>query len=441
MNPDEGLHSDETERSLLGCIMIDPSDMILDAFIGVPAEAYWLDRNRTIAKRIRAMIDMNDDVDIVTVTEALRKHGELEQVGSVAYVIGCSTELPATTEHAVTYARTLVDLYRRRRLAVFSGETLLLARDQTKTLDEVYGSVETKLTTVTRNADAGPNVDDHYQRALDALDDTGGTYFQTGLDPFDRLVGGLKGFVVIGARPSMGKSSLIRDVLRHQRSLGKRVALFTQDQIGSDAMSFEASIRAHVSFHKIRARTATPEQRDLWRTALRELRDEYRDSYVIDERPHNVHALVSRIRAAARWGADLIGVDYLQLIDVPAVKDGNQVTSTTIVSKALKHLTQELGIPILTLAQLNRGVEARRDKRPMLSDLRESGQIEQDAETVVFLYRPEYYTARDEGRSEQYESDADLIVAKNKTGPSGTARVIFNSEYATFRAHGTAPVI
>lgn len=441
MNPDAGLHADEIEQGLLGSVVIDPTGFVLDAFLSVPTAAYWGERNRVIAARIRTMLDTGRDVDLVNLTDELRLAGELERVGSIAYLIGMCESVP-TTEHAPGYATTLNDLAARRDLARFAGEALVLARDRTKPLEEVYGAVELGLTKATREVGGGSSLDAYAAEAERMLEDEDGSvYLSTGLSTFDRLTGGLRGLVIVGARPSMGKSSFARDVLRHQRGLGRKVALFTQDQAASEVFAFEASIRARVPFHALKTKQARPHQVEAWRHASRQLRDEWRDSYLIDDRPHNLHALASRIRAAARWGAELIAVDYLQLIDVPGVKDANMVHTVTTISKALKHLTQELNVPILALAQLSRAVEQRQDKRPMLSDLRESGQIEQDANMTVLLYRPEYYRARAEGREEELESEADLIVAKNKTGPVGTARVLFNGLYATFRARGTAPII
>lgn len=429
------LHSLDAERGLIGSAIIDPDGFPMDDFMTVPSDAYWGERNRLIASRMRSMMEQDISIDLVTLVDTLRLNGELERAGSVAYVMGCAEGVP-TTEHSREYARTILDLAARRQLVAFAGETSRLARDVAVPLDEAYGRVEEQLTLATRTVEKGHGIDAYAEQARRSIegDDEGHVYFRTGLAPVDRLVGGLKGLVIVGARPSMGKSSLARDILRYQVRQGRKVALFTQDQLGSDTLSFEASIRSQVPLHKLKQGLVRADQRDAWFRSLGQVRDEYRPLFAIDDRPHNIHALASRIRAAARWGADLIAVDYLQLVDVPNIRDGNTVMSTSLVSKTLKRLTQELGIPIIALAQLSRAVESRDPPRPRLSDLRESGQVEQDAEAVLFLYRSEYYAARDQGRQEDLESYADIIISKNKTGPTGTARVLFQSEYATFRA-------
>jgi len=425
-----GLHNEEVERALLGSMLIYPESYVLEDFLSVPTEAYWRDRHKVIASALRRMIELSEDIDLINVCEHLRRRGELEQAGSVAYIAGATDD--ANTQNTQTYAATLRDLHQRRRLVDFAGETILLARSQATPIVEVLGRVEQDLTKVARTAEEGRSIDAYADAAIDGLDGDGGGYFRSGIVELDQVTGGLKGLVVLGARPSMGKSSLARDILRHHQAGGRKVALFTQDQYGSDIIAFEASLRSRVTLQKIRGKTAEAHEIQRWRAAIAEIREEYRGTFAIDDRPHNIFALANRIRAAARWGATLVAVDYLQLVDVPGVQGQNTVQATTLVSKTLKHLTQELEMPILALAQLSRAVEARNPPVPQLSDLRESGQIEQDAEAVVFLYRREYYEARSQGRGEAVQSQADLVVAKNKTGPTGTARVTFNSKYVTF---------
>jgi replicative DNA helicase len=430
--PDYGLHSEEAERGLLGAILIVPEGYVLEDFLTVPVEAYWVERHRIIATAVRRLVERNEGVDMATVTEYLRRAGQLEAVGSIAYIMGLGQDV-LNTEHSGDYARLILDHARRRLLVAFAGDTIRYARDLTAPITEVLGRVEQQLTVAARNADQGRSVDAIAAAALAVVEPDQGVYFRTGIPTLDQVVGGLKGLVVLGARPSMGKSSLARDIARYQHEQGRKVAFFSQDQHASDLYAFEACLRIKHSYQSIKDGTAGRDAMQRYRNAVFAIREAFRETFQVDDRPHNVHELANRIRAAARWGAELVVVDYLQLIDVPGVRGDNIVQATSHVSKMLKHLTQELELPILALAQLSRNVEARNPPRPLLSDLRESGQIEQDAETVIFLYREEYYRARAEGRSEAMESYADLIVSKNKTGPTGTARVLFTSKYVTFR--------
>lgn len=434
MNHHAKLNNEEAERALIGSVLIDPAGYVLDDFLSVPTEAYWRERHKVIVAAIRSMLDLDEHVDLIGLVDYLRRRGELEDAGSVAYISGLADD--SDTQATSRYADIINDFYRRRKLLDFAGETIKLAADQATPIDETLGRIEQELTQAARLTESGRDIDYYAEAALNSMDPDSSGRFKTGISSLDSVVGGLKGLVILGARPSMGKSSVARDVLRYQQRNGRKVALFTQDQYGSDVLAFEASLRSRVPLQKIKGGTATPDEIQVWRDAVKKVRDEYRDSFVIDDRPHNVYELATRIRSAARWGAELVAIDYLQLIDVPGVQGQHTVQATTLVSKVLKHLTQELNLPILALAQLSRAVETRNPPRPQLSDLRESGQIEQDAEAVIFLYREEYYRARAAGRAEELESYADLVVAKNKTGPTGTARTIFDSRFVTFRSSG-----
>lgn len=430
--PESGLQNEDAERGLLGAMLIVPEGYVLEDFLRVPVDAYWYERHRMIATALRRLHERGEDIDQISVVEYLRRAGQLEDVGSVAYIVGLATDV-TSTEHTQTYARLVLDYAQRRRLVDLAGDVLKTARDMTIPIADVAGRVEVSVTNAIRSVSEERSIDVVADATLQILEPDRGVYFRSGIEPLDTVVGGLKGLVVVGARPSMGKSSLARDMARFQHEHGRRVALFTQDQHASDVLAFEASLRAKVPYQSIKNRTANRGEVDRWKQAVITVRDEFRDRYVIDDRPHNVYELANRIRAATRWGAELAIVDYLQLVEVPGVRGDNLVQATSHVSKMLKHLSQELELPILALAQLSRAVESRNPPRPQLSDLRESGQIEQDAEAVIFLYRQEYYESRGEGRAEHLESHADLIVAKNKTGPTGTARVLFTSPFATFR--------
>jgi replicative DNA helicase len=434
------LHSHDAEAGLLGAtIILEGAEHAAEDLLAVPIGAFYSERHRVIATAMRHLIERERGFDLVTLTEHLRAHGKLDAAGGIAYLVGLADN-PSSTEHTFSYRRLISDMAQRRALVDFAGDVARQAHDLSASVEEVGGRVEVALTRVVRTGDSGRSIDAIAETALEALEGDKGVYFTTGIQPLDEVVGGLKGLVILGARPSMGKSSLARDIARHQHRIGRKVAFFSQDQHASDILSFEASLRASVPYQAVKNRSLSEHDAERWRIAVRAIRDEYRDSFAIDDRPHNVYELANRIRAAARWGAELVVVDYLQLIDVPGQRGDNLVQATTHVSKTLKHLSQELELPILALAQLSRAVESRNPPKPQLSDLRESGQIEQDAEAVIFLYRQEYYAARAEGRREHLESWADLVVAKNKTGPTGTARVLFTSTYATFVPRRGLPI-
>lgn len=435
MDPYANLHAEEVESALLGAVILHPHDEVIDAFLSVPTLAYWSERHRTIAEAVRTLNDLQVETDLVNLTDHLRRSGKLEEVGGPIFLIGLAES--GSTSGAFDYAQRILELYQRRRLVEFAGNSIRLAKDLGLGMSEIRGRIEQSLTAVEVGGEENRGIDLYADTAIGAI--TGGKsggWFRSGISELDSITGDMKGLVVIGARPSMGKSSLARDILRNQARIGRKVALFTQDQYGSDVIAFEASLRSRIEYGLVKSDAARPDQKERWRRAVIAVRDEYRDKFLIDDRPHNIYELATRIRSAARWGAELVAIDYLQLIDVPGSRGDSTLSSVTTISKSLKHLSQELEMPIIALAQLSRAVENRNPPRPMLSDLRESGQIEQDAEVVIFLYREEYYRARSEGRSEDEMSWAELVISKNKTGPTGTARIPFTSTFATFQSLG-----
>jgi replicative DNA helicase len=239
------------------------------------------------------------------------------------------------------------------------------------------------------------------------------------------MLGGLKGVVVLAARPSTGKSSLARDILRNLRGKGKKGALLTPDQSGADILRMEASLASGVNLTRIKSRLHTLQEGERWKRQLHAIRDALPAQTVIDDRPLNLPSLTARIRNAIRWGADLVVVDYMQLVDVPGLRASEEYAAVTATSKMVKRLARESGVPILMLAQLNRSSEARSNPRPIMSDLRSSGQIEQDADAIIFLHRPDMVSG-------DPIQPIEVIVAKQKDGPTGMIQLLFKREFSTF---------
>ncbi len=418
----------DAERAVLGSCLLDNS--LVDLLISeVPEEAFYVEFHRRTYRAIAGVYQDGGDVDLVSVTDRIRHepHFVAEDMPRLIH-LGDSTP---TAAHFDTYARIVLSQHRLRKLVQYGNQIRSEATRTGADPDAVLAAAEAGITGLrvdTTNRDPRWYADE----ALAALDGDGHEYVKTHYPSYDHLCGGLKGLVIIAGRPSMGKSSLARDFLRNIAARGERVALFSQDQSGSDVYRFEASLRSRVPFWKIRNGRATETEQAAWKKALQEMREDFHHRFVVDDYPYNLDALASRIRAAARWGASVIAVDYMQLISVPGTKVDRLVAANTHVSKTLKHLQRELAIPILALAQLSRSVEARQNKRPLLSDLRETGQIEQDADTVAFVFRESYYEARRTGGRERPIEPAEVIVAKQKDGPIGTVQLAFRGEFLHF---------
>jgi replicative DNA helicase len=413
----------DAEEAVLGALIIDPTNLAAVSERLRPGD-FYAEKNRVIFQAMVEMDQAGDTPDLVSLTEHLRKTRSLDKAGSIPYLMGLGDKAPGGSYLAEQFADIVIDKSRLRELVSFSQyvHTRALSGDEASA---VYADATLKLGDLGYHDSGGGELHQRYADEAEALlEDEAAGYVPTGFVQLDRLMGGVKGFTVLAGRPSQGKSTLARDMLRNAAARGQKVALFTPDQSGGDIYRLEASRLSDVSLAKVRAREANPRELERWRDALRGVRETFHLTFKVDDRPLTLPSLVSRARAAAQWGAELIAVDYLQLVDVPGLRADGEYHAVTASSKAIKRLARELGIPILVLAQLSRAVESRRDPRPMLSDLRSSGQIEQDADTVMFVYR-----ANPSGNPIE---PVDVILAKQKDGPTGMAQLLLHKAKTTF---------
>jgi replicative DNA helicase len=415
--------SPDAERAVLGAIMIDPACLSVVGEYLRP-EHFYVEKNRVIYK---AMLDLDNEgkeSDSVTLTEHLRQHGTLDAVGSVPYIVGLMEENPGAYL-AEQHAEIVVEKARLRALVQY-GQAIAARAQSGESAVDVMGAAEQTLSQLEAEASGVAPLTRQYADEAEAiLNEEMGGYVQTGFYALDRMMGGLKGVVVLAARPSTGKSSLARDILRNMRKAGKKAALLSPDQSGADILRMEASLASGINLTRIKSRLYTLEEADKWRRHLHAIRDLLPSVTLLDDRPLTLPSLVSRTRSAIRWGAELVVVDYMQLVDVPGLRPSEEYAAVTGVSKAIKRLTRESGVPVLMLAQLNRNNEARQNPRPIMSDLRSSGQIEQDADAILFLYKPDMV-------SPDAIQPVDVIVAKQKDGPTGVVQLMFKREFSTF---------
>lgn len=420
MQPPE---SPDAERAVLGAILIDHDALGSVSEYLRPIHFYG-ERNRIIYQAMLDLDEKGNEPDSVTLAEHLRQSGKLEQIGSIAYIVGLMEENPgAWLVHQ--HADIVVEKARLRDLLQYSQMVASLANSGEDS-DEVMAKAETALSEIGLEAGGGAPLTRAYaEEAESILNEKMGGYVQTGFYALDRMLGGLKGVVVLAARPSVGKSSLARDILRNLRKQGKKGALLSPDQSGADIFRMEASLMSGIELTKIKSRQYGLDEAERWRTALHRVRDEVPKLTHIDDRPLTLPSLTARFRSAVRWGAEIVVIDYMQLVDAPGMKANEEYATVTAVSKAIKRLTRETGTPALMLAQLNRNTEGRSNPRPIMADLRSSGQIEQDADTILFLHKPEF-------GSPDPDVPVDLLIAKQKDGPTGAIQLMFRRNMSTF---------
>ena len=458
--------NDEAEQALLGALLAFPKawDLVADK---LKPEHFADELHREIFAAIGALIDRNGKADAVTVRAALEGSPVLEN-GGQGYLAGLQNNY-VTIVNVPDYAETIMDCALRRELIALSEDIADRATLGTQVdspaaaqaaehVERLYGllgegDAETgALRPVLEDVHETLRIAEEAWKARARGQAVGLT---TGLPSLDKLIGALMpgDVVVLAGSTSMGKSSLAENIAWGASREGKRPAFFSREMSKGDIIRRELSRLAHVPVSRIR----TGEVTDLEMQALIEAQNEIRELPLqIDESAGTVAAIHARARRLQRsQGLDLLIIDYVQLLDGPGGERryDNRVQEITEVTRAVKtRLAGGLKVPVLLLSQLSRKVEERDDKRPHLSDLRESGSIEQDADVVLFVFRPEYYLSRDEpvqkgnetaekfrerrfkweGAIGKARGKAEIIVAKQRYGPTGTANVNFEGPRMRF---------
>lgn len=413
----------DAEQAVLGAILIDPDAVdIVSEFLA--ADHFYSEKNRVIYSTMLELAEAGYATDTVSVTEALRQKQKLEDVGSVPYIMGLIEGSPGAYI-AEQHANIVVETHRLRQLQhhAMKVHSLIASGGDSS---EVLNAAEQNLAELNEATQQSAELNQEYLvEAESILNEQMGGYVQTGFYNLDRMLGGLKGVVILAARPSSGKSSVSRDIARNIMKSGKKVALLSPDQSGPDIYRLEASLKSGISLGKIKSRQYTLFEAEQWKTALHEYKSEVDTSLMLDDRPLTLPSLTARFRSAVRWGAHAVIIDYMQLVEVPGLKANEEYATVTSVSKAIKRLTRETGVPALVLAQLNRTSEGRSNPRPIMSDLRSSGQIEQDADSIMFIHRP--------NKEETTPLEpVEFIIAKQKDGPIGVVNLTFKRDFSTF---------
>jgi replicative DNA helicase len=433
---DRGLPaSPEAERSILGAILLD-NNLQNEALSTLKAEHFFLDAHRRIYQRIADLSESNRPIDIVTLTEELLRHKELEAVGGAGYLASLTDGVPrrSSLEH---YVRMVRDKAMLRNLIHAANSVISQALEQSTTAAEVIDAAESSIFNISeeRSGDQLTDIKTIAQESfggdLDKLFQRGGrvTGLETYFSDLDDLTSGLQksDLIIIAARPAMGKTAFAINIAENAAILGRKtVAVFSLEMSKEALLNRMLCSQAKVDAHKMRTGFLAKEDWGKLRIAFDKL---IQAPIYIDDTPG---ISLTELRAKARRkamdkdGLDLVVVDYLQLMSASAPggrRYENRTQEVSAISRGLKGIAKELRVPVVALSQLSRAPETRggKDSEPKLSDLRESGSIEQDADIVMFIYRPEYYNHDDP----ELEGKAKIIIAKQRNGPTDTIQLAF----------------
>tara|TARA_Y100000022_G_scaffold83919_1_gene72396 strand:- start:1600 stop:2979 length:1380 start_codon:yes stop_codon:yes gene_type:complete len=434
-------HSIEAEQSILGGLLID--NKAIDRIAGqVSASDFYRNDHKIIFSHISKLIDNNQPADIVTVAESLEQNSELTKVGGVAY-LGLIAENTPTASNISGYAKIVRERSIMRNLVDVGSDIVESAfSPQGKDAQQLLDESESKIFQI---ADAGTSeklgfidikellpkaaqrIDDLYQ-----LDDPNGvTGVPSGYSDLDQKTAGLQpgDLIIIAGRPSMGKTSLALNIAEHVgMEAGLPVAIFSMEMGAAQLTMRLLGSVGKLDQHKMRIGQLEDEDWPKLTNALGVLNEA---PIFIDEgsalNSYEVRARARRLhRQQGKLG--LIVIDYIQLMSSANDQSGeNRATEVSEISRSLKALAKELNVPVIALSQLNRSVESRPDKRPMMSDLRESGAIEQDADVIMFIYRDEVYNPETAEKGV-----AEILLSKQRNGPTGVVKLTFLGQYTRF---------
>jgi replicative DNA helicase len=447
-------HNLDAEIATLGSMMIDGTAIERVSEFLAPDD-FYREAHRVIYDALIALSSRSEPVDLVTLSEELQRRGKLEEVGGIAYLTTLMDSVPSAAN--VDYYAEIVEEYAiRRRLIEAAQEIIRLAavsdnEEEPLTINHITDMAESAIYRVARRRlrkgfeSIRPLLSEVFDR-FDAFyhERKLVTGLSTGFRELDYITAGLQksDLVIIAARPSMGKTSLCLNIGEHVAlHEGKTVAIFSLEMSKEQLVQRMICSQAEVNAHRLRL-GMLPDT--AWQRLAKAVQDLWNAKIFIDDTP-DISVLEMRAkcrRLRAEHDLDLVIVDYLQLMRSHR-RSENRTQEISDIARALKGLAREMDVPIIALSQLSRAVEHRENKRPMLSDLRESGSIEAEADVVAFIYRPEYYAMKDAVSSEEVEGgtmpreegrieEAEIIIAKQRNGPTGTVRVGFKPDYARF---------
>ncbi len=433
----------DLEKAILGAMMIDKRgvDEVIEL---LDPEAFYLPEHQEIFAAITDLFNNGKPIDILTVTEELRRRGTLQQIGGEYYLITLSN-LVATAAHVEYYARIVLQMFVKRRLIEISNDIIEKAYDETVDVLDLLDKAEQELFEVSQgslksnSAKIGKIVTEVKEQLEQLAKQEGLSGISTGFPSLDEYTSGWQNgdLIIVAARPGMGKTAFVLSMARNMAVDFKvPVAIFNLEMTSDQLIKRLFAIETEIPAEKFRSGKLTDVEWNLLNSRMNNIADA--PIFINDSSMLSVFDLRSQARKLKR--VENIGVliiDYLQLMTAQTNnKTGNREQEISTISRNLKALAKELNIPVIALSQLSRKVEERTDKsghkRPQLADLRESGAIEQDADIVSFIYRPEYYKIESWEDEMPTQDQAEFIIAKHRNGKTGSIRLKFDSRFGRF---------
>lgn len=426
-------HSIEAEQSVLGAMLLDKEaiNASLEIIEGVD---FYKEANREIFEAVLTLFNKNEPVDLITLSEELKKRGNLENIGGVTYLANLSSGI-ATTANTEYYAKIIHEKSILRRLIASSNDIMGKAYEDSEEVDLIIEKAEKNIFDITQGAhkqsfahinqvllDSFAQIE---ERAANKGQLTGLT---TGFADIDNKLSGLQkaDLILLAARPSMGKTALgINIAVNSALKANAKVAVFSLEMSKEQLVQRMIAGTAHVDLQKIISGNLAEDE---WMQIINSMGPLSQSNVSIDD---TAGISLTEMKAKCRRlkiekGLDLIVIDYLQLMQMGGRAENRQ-QEISAISRGLKGLAKEMECPVIALSQLSRAPELRSDHRPILSDLRESGAIEQDADVVMFLYRDEYYNEDTEKKN-----IGELIIAKHRNGPTGLIELVWKKEFTKF---------
>lgn len=423
----------EAERGVIGALLLN-ADLCDDVQLIVKPDDFYNDSNRRIYRHLLAMNADAKGIDLTLLVNDLRESGELEVVGGEAYIGELMVSVQVTA-HATYYAKLVAQCAMRRRV-VAACEAALDDAKSDSDIKSVVARAEERIFAVSEeNAGQAPTVSDLFPDVFHILDARSNGEFDgvpTGFYALDDLIGGLRDseLIVLAARPSMGKTALAANIAEHVALEEKKPVLFFSLEMSKTEVVIRLlNARAQITNSAYKCKLTTAETERFNRAV-----DDFKNAkFRICEGEGFTVAEIAAVarRVKRKEGLGLIVIDYLSLIE-PDNDEAPRHEQVAKISRRLKGMARALNVPVLCLAQLNRATEQGKDNRPRLSNLRESGAIEQDADVVIFIHREEYYHTQEEVEEKGIKGLADIIVAKHRNGPVGDVKLGWMSRYTMF---------